>query len=72
MTHRSARLVVSPDLAVVPEIVGEINRGHAAGAKLALDSVPVGECRGQALEAHRVPPALVFIFVARSARKFSM
>ena len=31
------------DLAVVLEVVGEIDRGHAAGAELALDAVAVGQ-----------------------------
>ena len=31
------------DLAVVLEVLGEVHRGHAAGAELALDAVAVGE-----------------------------
>ena len=31
------------DLAVVPEVLGEIDGGHAAGADLAFDPVAVGE-----------------------------
>ena len=31
------------DVAVVPEVVREVDRGHAAGAELALDAVAVGE-----------------------------
>ncbi len=30
------------DLAIVPEVLGEVDRGHPARAKLTLDSVPVG------------------------------
>src|SRR6185437_7219059 len=37
------------DLAVMPEIVREINRGHAARAELALEAVPVGERHSQLL-----------------------
>ena len=37
------------DLAVVPQVVREIDRGHAALAELALDAVAVGQRRGQAL-----------------------
>ena len=33
------------DLAVVPEVVGEVDRGHAAAAELALDRVAAGEGR---------------------------
>jgi hypothetical protein len=36
------------DLAVVFDILREINRGHAAGTELALDSVAVGEGGGEA------------------------
>jgi hypothetical protein len=36
-------------LAVVPEIVRQVDRGHAAGAELALDAVAVGERGGEAL-----------------------
>ena len=32
------------DLAVVLEVLGEVHRGHAARAELALDPVAVGEC----------------------------
>ncbi len=38
------------DLAVVLHVVGEVDRGHAAGAELALDRVAVGQRRGQAFE----------------------
>ncbi len=37
------------DLAVVLEVVGEVDGGHAAGPKLALDAVAVGQCRGEAV-----------------------
>ncbi len=30
------------DLALVPEVVGEVDRGHAARPELALDAVAVG------------------------------
>ena len=33
------------DLAVVLEVLGEVDGGHAAGAELALDAVAVGERR---------------------------
>ena len=33
------------DLAVVLEVVGEVDRGHAARAELALDAVAVGQGR---------------------------
>src|SRR5262245_27764924 len=36
------------DLAVVPQILGEIDRGHAALAELALDAVTVRKSCGQA------------------------
>ena len=38
------------DLAVVLEVVGEVDRGHAALAELALDAVAVGQRRGEAVE----------------------
>ena len=37
------------DLAVVPEVLGEVDRGHAARAELALDPVAVGERRVEAV-----------------------
>ena len=33
------------DLAVVPQVVGEVDRRHAAGAELALEAVAVGQGR---------------------------
>jgi hypothetical protein len=36
------------DFAIVPEVFREVDGGHAAGAELALDSVAVGECGGEA------------------------
>ena len=36
------------DLAVVLQVLGEVHRGHAAGAELALDAVAVGESDRQA------------------------
>ena len=36
------------DLAIVLEVVGEIDRGHAALAELPLDAVAVGKCGCQA------------------------
>ena len=48
------------DLAVVLEVVGEVDGGHAARAELAFEAVAVGEGGGQAggrVGAHR--PALV-------------
>jgi len=43
--------------AVVLEIVGEIDGGHAAGAEIAFDAVAVGNGRGEAVEVrcHRGP-----------------
>ena len=38
------------DLAVVLEVVGEVDRGHAALAQLALKAVAVGEGGGEAGE----------------------
>ena len=36
------------DLAVVPQVLGEVNGGHAALAELALDPIAVGQRGGQA------------------------
>ncbi len=36
------------NVAIVPHVPGEIDRGHPAGAELALDRVAAGEGRGQA------------------------
>ncbi len=36
------------DLALVPEVLREVDGGHAAGADLPLDAVAVSECRGEA------------------------
>ena len=36
------------DLAVVLEVLGQVHRGHAALAQLALDAVAVGERGGEA------------------------
>ena len=41
------------DLAVVPHVVRQVHRGHAAGAQLALDDVAVGEGGGEAAEGVR-------------------
>ena len=41
------------DLAVVAQVVGQVDGGHAAGAELALDPVAVGEGGGQAREGIR-------------------
>ena len=38
------------DLALVAEVVGEVDRGHAALAELALDAVAVGENGAEALD----------------------
>ena len=50
-----ACVVIAPSLdrhlAMVLQVLGQIDCGHAAGAKLALDPVAVGEGSGQALEA---------------------
>jgi hypothetical protein len=37
-------------LAAVAHVVGQIDRGHAAGTKLLLDDVAVGECRLEAFQ----------------------
>jgi hypothetical protein len=45
------------DLAVVLEVVGEVDGGHAAGTEFALEPVAVGEGRAQAFQvAHRAFP----------------
>jgi hypothetical protein len=56
------------DRAVVLEVLGEIDRGHAAAAQLALERVAIGEGRGQAVEvrAHR-PRASCSSFARASA-----
>ena len=41
------------DLAVVLDVAREVDRGHAAGAELALDAVAVGECGGEARDRAR-------------------
>ena len=45
------------DLAIVPEVVRQVDRGHPALAQLALDPVAVGQRRGQprARVAQRTP-----------------
>ena len=48
------------DLAVVLEVLGEVDGGHAALAELALDAVAVGEGGGEAVEADRVTSAPSF------------
>src|SRR6185437_13839523 len=40
------------DVAIVLEIVSEIHRRHAAGAKLALDPIPLGQRGGEQLRRH--------------------
>ncbi len=41
---------------IVPEIVGEVDHGHAAAAELALDALPVGKSATQAVRhAHEAP-----------------
>jgi len=37
-------------LAIVAEVLGEVDGGHAAGAQLALDAVAVGEGSAEALD----------------------
>ena len=49
------------DLALVPEVLGQVDRGHSPLTQLALDSVAVGEGAGEALEllrhvAGKMPP----------------
>ena len=41
------------DLAVVLEIVGQVDRGHAAAAELALEGVAAGQSRGEPGEVGR-------------------
>ena len=41
------------DISVVPQVVSDIHRGHAALAELPLDAVAVGECGLQLLEVRR-------------------
>ena len=36
------------DAAAVLEVLGQVDRGHAALAQLALDAIPVGQCGGEA------------------------
>ena len=38
------------DLAVVLEVVREVDRGHAALAELALEPIAVGQCRREAIQ----------------------
>ena len=38
------------DLAVVPDVVGQVHGGHAALAQLALDAVAVGQRRAQPIQ----------------------
>ena len=53
------------DLAVVLQVVGQVDGGHAAAAELALDRVPVGEGSAQGVRyAHGS-----FLVGARSWRK---
>ena len=47
------------DRPVVAEVVGEVDRGHAAAPELALDAVAVGQGRrerGALVPRHEVPP----------------
>ncbi len=58
-------------LAVVPDVLGEIHRGHAARAQLPLDPVAVGQRRG---EAGRRPRhgATAFANASQRPRAFAM
>ena len=38
------------DAAAVLQVLGEVDRGHAAPAELALDPVAVGQCQLKAIE----------------------
>ncbi len=38
------------DVAIVPEVAGEVDGGHAAGAEFALDAVASGQGRGDAVD----------------------
>jgi hypothetical protein len=47
------------DVALVLEVMREVDGGHAAGAEFALEAVAVGQCGGKAFEhAHRDVPTL--------------
>ena len=46
------------DLAIVLEILGEVDGGHAARAELALDAVAVGERSREAFDAIQCDPSL--------------
>jgi hypothetical protein len=43
-------------LAVVPEVFGQVHRGHAALAQLPLEAVAVGEACPEALKTHGETP----------------
>jgi hypothetical protein len=43
------------DVAVVLEVLGEVHRGHAARAELALEAVAVGEGGGEAVHLEALP-----------------
>src|SRR5687768_2092872 len=41
------------DVAVVLEVAGEVNRGHAAGTQLTLDLVPIGDVGHESIQWRR-------------------
>ena len=47
-------------LRIVLEVLGEVHRGHAAGAELALDAVAVGEGEAETIEGGGHGPALTW------------
>jgi hypothetical protein len=51
------------DLSVVPEVMGQIDHGHAAGTQLSLNAVAFGEGGGQPLgnAAHRAVTSITQI-----------
>jgi hypothetical protein len=60
------------DVPVVPDVMGQVDRGHAVRAELALHAVAPGERRGEALHgcAHvtAIPPGVPSLDVATGHR----
>jgi hypothetical protein len=44
------------DVAVMPDVAGEIDRCHSSGADLTLDSIPIGQSCTKVLDGLQVPP----------------
>lgn len=44
------------DLPIVLPVIGQVHRGHSALAELAIDVVPIGQCRDQALRSRLSHP----------------